>query len=97
ELDAGYGEAFYVLGLIYRRTGHLKLAEDNFEKARVADMDVSKRSGKKRQTPTGTNLLALCKEATPDARVLMTAGDERLVRALRQDALKTFSVDAENN
>ena len=98
ELDAAYGEAFYVLGLIYRRMGQPKLADDNFEKARVVDTGVPKRAGKKRQATAGANLLALSKEATPDARVLMTAGDERLVRALRQDALKTFAVaDSDNN
>lgn len=97
ELDAAYGEAFYVLGLIYRRLGQSKLAEDNFEKARVADMGMSKRAGKKRQATGGANLLALSKEAAPDARVLMTAGDERLVRALRQDALKTLAVADSDN
>ncbi|HKY26794.1 MAG TPA: tetratricopeptide repeat protein [Pyrinomonadaceae bacterium] len=93
-LDAAYGEAFYVLGLIYRRMGHTKLAQESFEKARVGEIGgLTKRTRKK-----GQNLFDLPEEALPDLRVLMTAGDERLTRALRQDALKTFTLaDADHN
>ncbi len=94
ELDAGYSEAFYVLGLIYKRAGQEKLAQESFEKARVGDATAdSKRTGKKRQTNVRTDFFAFLQEASPDARGLMTGGDERLARVLRQDALMTMLVD----
>lgn len=82
ELDAGYGEAFYVLGLIYQRTGQEKLALDAFEKARPGgDLgDESKPTGRKRQTNVTSAVFPLFQEA----------GDERLARVLRQDALSTI-------
>ncbi|MGH9971321.1 MAG: tetratricopeptide repeat protein [Pyrinomonadaceae bacterium] len=99
ELDAAYGEAFYVLGLIYRRTGHEKLAQESFEKAQLADLSAApKRAGRKRQAQEKTVVVPLFQAPQPDARGLMTGGNERLAKALRQDALDTFiAADVESN
>lgn len=89
ELDAAYGEAFYVLGLIYERMGQHKLASESFEKSHLREdpRREAKRSGRKRQAQVKTPLL---QKVAPDARGLMTSGDERLARVLRQDALNTI-------
>jgi tetratricopeptide (TPR) repeat protein len=99
ELDAGYGEAFYVLGLIYRRTGHEKLAKESFEKAQMADLgSAPKRTGRKRPAHLKSAVLPLFQGRQPEARGLMTGGNERLARVLRQDALDTLiTADAESN
>ncbi len=94
ELDAGYGEAFYVLGLIHTRRGHEKLAKESFEKAQQVGeaSQEPKRSGRRRQASGKSRTFPLFQEVTSDARGLMTGGDERLARVLRQDALSTVVI-----
>jgi tetratricopeptide (TPR) repeat protein len=88
ELDAGYGEAFYVLGLIYRRAGKEKLALKSFEKAEIVDLDGQrKRTGRKRAGTGKPAVFPLFQGAERDAGGLVTGGNERLAKALRQDAL----------
>jgi tetratricopeptide (TPR) repeat protein len=96
EMDADYCEAFYVLGLIYQRTGQEKLAAESLARAQRTDPQEPK-------AVKGKNLRAAAvpvmfgKEPTSSLH-LMTGGDQRLARLLRQDALNVFiSADAETS
>ncbi|MGH9880072.1 MAG: tetratricopeptide repeat protein, partial [Pyrinomonadaceae bacterium] len=48
EMDNGYGEAFYVLGLSYRRNGQETLAQEAFDKAKIVDFSLPTRPTTKR-------------------------------------------------
>ncbi len=97
EMDAEYGEAFYVLGLIYKRTGHEDLAQQSLAKARSREpSNAPNPLGKKR--PQEAELLPFGADASSQMRRLITGGDQRLARALRQDALNVFiSSDVESS
>ncbi len=95
EMDSEYGEAFYVLGLIYQRTGQEKLAAESLAKARHAEPQTAK-TPKARNGRTATTPVLFCQEPTSNLH-LMTGGDQRLARLLRQDALNVFvAADAES-
>ncbi len=98
EMDSEYGEAFYVLGLIYKRTGHEELAQESLAKARIGEpIRTPKPAGKKRPHDE-SELLPFATEATSQIRRLVTGGDQRLARALRQDALNVYiSSDVESS
>jgi tetratricopeptide (TPR) repeat protein len=95
EMDADYGEAFYVLGLIYKRAGQEKLAAESLARAQQAEPAGSK-SPKGKPARTVFPLMFL---QDPSSELpLMTGGDQRLARLLRQDALNVFvSADAESS
>ncbi len=98
EMDAGYGEAFYVLGLIYNRTGQENLAREAFEKAQSEDFARAQKSTAKRHSHGVSAVAPLFRVPASHNRKMMTCGDERLARALRQDALNAFSSsDVEHN
>ncbi len=103
EMDGEYGEAFYVLGLIYRRTGQEELAQESLAKAQGREPGrtpntAGKPTGKRRQGQGSAGVVPFFQEPPSDARRLMTGGDQRLARALRQDALNVFvSLDAESS
>ncbi len=99
EMDTAYTEAFHLLGLIYTRTGHENLAKESFEKAQSAEQGPLPKaaSRKRRARPEGV-AFPLFQNPASDARRLMTGGDQRLAKALRQDALSTFiSLDIESS
>jgi tetratricopeptide (TPR) repeat protein len=92
ELDEGYGEAFYVLGLICERAGQKKLAEDYFEKAGAGVLVRKSSAAKSKRQHSSTSTAApLFKLSAANARRLITGGDRRLAEALRQDALNACS------
>lgn len=96
EMDAEYEEAFYVLGLIYKRTGQDKLAAESLAKAHRSEPAGTKPlKGKPGRTATAPAIFA----QDPTSRLrLMTGGDQRLARLLRQDALNVLiSADAESS
>ena len=94
EMDSEYGEAFYVLGLIYQRTGHEKLADESLAKAQRTDPQKAK-TVKAKSARTATAPVLFCQEPTSNLH-LMSGGDQRLARLLRQDALNVFvAADAE--
>ena len=98
QMDAGYGEAFYVLGLIYNRTGHENLARAAFEKSQSEDLPGTPKPAAKRQPSRVSTIAPLFRMPTSHNRKMMTFGDERLARVLRQDALNAFnSSDVESN
>ena len=87
EMDEGYGEASYVLGLISERAGRLDQAADYFARAGLQN------SGKTRNRApkTGDHAIApLFRAPSGSSRKLVTGGDRRLAEALRQDALNAF-------
>ena len=87
EIDASYGEAFHLLGLVYRRAGNLDAAQSAFEKAEVA-RSVAK-GGLKAKGVLGNEPLLL-NTGSIKRKHLMTGRDTRLAKALREDALKAF-------
>jgi len=92
EMDAAYGEAFYVLGLIHRRTGQENLAREAFERAGAVEVSQpTKPSGKRRQAHSDEAVAPLFQISASNSRRLITGGDRRLAEALRQDALSAFT------
>jgi len=90
EMDAGYGEALHLLGLVYQRSGNLDLARPAFEKAEIARSLSSARFGAKNRARTDRLRHSLVESGSTKGKRLMTGGDLRLARALREDALKAF-------
>jgi tetratricopeptide (TPR) repeat protein len=86
EMDAAYGEAFLLLGLVYSRVGNLESARFAFEKAEVAQ-SLAPNPNKKTHSKGEPTLFGL---GTSNRKRLLTGGDVRLARALREDALKVF-------
>ena len=87
EMDAAYGEAFQLLGMVYRRVGNLESARSAFEKAEAARSLARGSVGTRgRKHPT------LFIPANSKRKRLMTGGDTRLAKALREDALRAFAV-----
>jgi tetratricopeptide (TPR) repeat protein len=87
ELDAAYGEALHLFGLICERGGMKRLADDYFERASAAYG-----KGKRRRNQTRPALTApLFRTSPAKSRRLITGGDRRLAEALRQDALNAFN------
>jgi hypothetical protein len=92
EMDAAYGEAFYVLGLIHRRTGQENLAREAFERAGAVEVSqLTKSVGKRRQAHNDEGVAPLFQISASNSRRLITGGDRRLAEALRQDALSAFT------
>lgn len=77
EMDAGYAEAFYLLGQAYERTGRKELARQALEKVNTV------------RTRKNTPLFQVAKSGTLR---LMANADKRLADALREDALRAFKV-----
>jgi tetratricopeptide (TPR) repeat protein len=88
EMDAEYGEAFYVLGLIYKRAGQEKLAAESLARAQRTEPGNLKSTKGKHGRTAGVPVM-LSQDPTSDLR-LMSGGDQRLARLLRQDALNVF-------
>ncbi len=88
-MDRTYGEAFYLLGLIYRRGGKDQLAQKAFESASASDY--GKTSRRKRAPGETVEAGLLFDLSAPKSRKLVTGGDRRLARALREEALKAFA------
>jgi tetratricopeptide (TPR) repeat protein len=87
EMDEGYSEAFYLMGLIHRRAGHEELARHAFESAAARTYVKPSPKGVR-----GAPLLApLFDLAVSTSRKLLTGGDHRLAKALREEALKAFA------
>jgi tetratricopeptide (TPR) repeat protein len=96
EMDAEYGEAFYVLGLIYKRAGQEKLAAESLARAQQTESARAKPT-KSKPGRTANHPALLIEDPSADLP-LMTGGNQRLARLLRQDALTVFvSADAESN
>src|SRR5712691_9250544 len=92
EMDAAYGEAFYVLGLIHRRTGQENLAKEAFERAGAVEVSqLTKPAGKRRQAHNDEDVAPLFQISASNSRRLITGGDRRLAKTLRQDALSAFT------
>jgi tetratricopeptide (TPR) repeat protein len=92
EMDAAYGEAFYVLGLIHRRTGQENLAREAFERADAVEVThPTKPARKRRQAHRDEAVAPLFQVSLSNSRRLITGGDRRLAEALRQDALSAFT------
>ncbi|HXD31778.1 MAG TPA: tetratricopeptide repeat protein [Pyrinomonadaceae bacterium] len=90
EMDAGYSEALHLLGLVYQRAGKLDLARPAFEKAEIARSLSANRLGIKGRSRTDRLRPSLFDTGNNKRKRLMTGGDVRLARVLREDALKAF-------
>lgn len=88
EMDAGYNEALYLLGLTYQRSGQQTLAEEAF--ARVGNGD-PKPGGRRKQAPEPPETPPLFQSGTSRPKALITGADRRLAEVLRQDALGAFT------
>lgn len=91
EMDGGYGEAFYVLGLVSERAGEKDLAREYFEKAGAVEFDRATSSPRKKQQNPRHTMAPLFRLSPASSRRLITGGDRRLAEALRQDALSAAS------
>lgn len=88
ELDENYGEAFYLVGLVRRSLGESAAAREAFAHARFLDRDSEMKPRARATRPSGAALLRSFFGAAPyGGRRLLTAGDARLARLLREDAL----------
>lgn len=93
EMDETYGEAFYVLGLISERAGHMDLAQEYFEKAgRSPVVHKIGPAKNKRQNSDAALAAPLFRQSPANSRRLITGGDRRLAEALRRDALNACSL-----
>jgi hypothetical protein len=90
-LDASYGAAFYLLGLVRLRLGERERAAEAFDAARGTDANEPRYAAARRN-------LARANEAPPPSlfgseergrRRLVTGGDLRLAALLQDDALGT--------
>jgi tetratricopeptide (TPR) repeat protein len=88
EMDGNYQEAFYLLALIYKRTGQIELAEAAFMRAGIKTSS----QGKTRKSPNGATRKSerLLTQAKSPTKRLITGADRRLAAALREDALRAF-------
>jgi tetratricopeptide (TPR) repeat protein len=89
EMDESYGEAFYLVGLIHRRAGQEELAGQAFAAAAARDFNKPSRKGDGNRSATATT--PLFEIPRTKARKLLTGGDRRLAKALREEALKAFA------
>jgi Flp pilus assembly protein TadD len=87
ELDSGYSEAFYLLGLTYQRSGHENQAQQAFEKA--AQTQGLKRSVARHQASEDPAIAPLFRAS--NSQRLITGNDRRFAAALREDALSAFA------
>lgn len=88
ELDLGYTEAFYALGVLHLRAGKRKQAEEAFAAARATGALESRLDGainRMLQSNEATQLLSLFNPARQVKRLLVSGGDQRLAMALRKD------------
>jgi tetratricopeptide (TPR) repeat protein len=90
-LDEDYGEAYFVLGLIHRRERDQALAREAFARAELLRVRGDEGQGGGRQPASRHSEQALMHRMFGAARLkgsgLLTGGDERLSRLLREDAL----------
>src|SRR5947209_6105161 len=90
-LDAGYGAALYLLGLVYERLGERARARASFDAARAAGAGAGARRGAAaRRSPArgAGEPPSLFAAKGRGKRRLVTGGDERLAAALQEDALR---------
>lgn len=90
EMDAGYGEALYLLGLTYQRLGQENLAREAFE--RVGKLEPLKNAASKRAAREHPETAPLFQMQPANSRRIITGSDRRLAEALRRDALAAFTV-----
>jgi tetratricopeptide (TPR) repeat protein len=91
SLDEDYAEALHLLGLVYKRTGYDELARAAFEQV-SADAGAL-RSGERKNRVTERDNVATIAFRTRIGRYkrLVTGGDVRLAKTLREEALKAFA------
>lgn len=86
ELDGGYSEAFYLLGLVYQRSEQEMHAKKAFEKAAAAEKLNAPNT--KRRLTDDPAIAPLFRVSTSNK--LITGNDRRIAAALREDALNAF-------
>jgi tetratricopeptide (TPR) repeat protein len=89
EMDAGYGEAFYLLSFVQRRLGEQEQAERSLEAAHTLDAGEPRGRAKerKKRSETEPSAPSLFDAKIRGRRKLLTGGDARLAAALSDDAL----------
>ncbi|HLL74967.1 MAG TPA: hypothetical protein VK421_06850 [Pyrinomonadaceae bacterium] len=93
KLDENYPAAYLLLGLIRRAAGEDIQAEEAFARADALSGKVRRRSRRARASRASEELLlhSFFGAARQTGRRLLTGGDERLARLLREDALEGAS------
>jgi tetratricopeptide (TPR) repeat protein len=94
EMDAAYGEAMYLLGLVQLRLGEREGAAEAFAAARAAggaEAAAPQTTGRRKRVPRLEDLPlpALLRQTYKGRKRLLTGGDTRVAAALRDDALGT--------
>lgn len=88
-LDASYGDALYLLGILQMRLGEPGLANKSFRAAQAAEVNLPRPFGaarriKKAEEMPSPNFFRRRRGARP---LLLTGGDKRIQAALQEDAL----------
>lgn len=97
ETDGVYTEAFYMLGLVLSRLGESNAARAAFQVVSEAEANEPHyRSSARRilrtgELPANPKIFGISGEAT---KALITGGDRRLARVLREDALGAFEAES---
>jgi tetratricopeptide (TPR) repeat protein len=94
EMDANYGEALHLLSLIYQRKGQDVPAEESQPKTKARVLTAKETANKKITIAEAADVAPLFR---PRPHQLMTGTDQRLADALREDALKAFTVRRTGN
>jgi len=87
-MDHKYREAFYLLGLVYQRTGKTELAEEALSQA--ASKSLSRTKTRKTQGKATRKREPLFDRGKSGLSGLISGIDRRLATALRDDALRAF-------
>lgn len=90
EMDSEYAAAFYMLGLVFARTGEREHAKDAFSAARsVGGHDPRYRTAARRilQQDDAPQLSPLFSASGQAKKRLMTGGDRRLAKVIQREAL----------
>ena len=85
EMDSSYGDAFYVSALIYQRSGEDSLASEAFQRA--AATQVFNTDEQAKRAKSAERLFDIFGSRK---KKILTGGNVRLERALREDALRAF-------
>ncbi|HKE59345.1 MAG TPA: tetratricopeptide repeat protein [Pyrinomonadaceae bacterium] len=94
EMDGNYREALHLLSLISQRKGQNVSVEDTQPKTRTGTVAAKETAVRRKMVAPGAVVAPLFQL---QSKRLMTGTDQRLAKALREDALKAFPIRGTDN